>query len=224
MAASTKILDQLKLVGPHIFFDGALVCNPQNNHEIYSRHISARMIKKAADTAIKKGILLDLFSNYQYFVMKESWRSKIRRDFFGITVSVEDFKTIWEKEKIIKGGIVVSSAEEEKKAREFIAQFESSLNFSWTVTPAYPDYHFINIIDKGVSKGKALEALTAYLKLSTKDVIAIGDGENDVSLLSSAGFSIAMQNAPPKLKSVANHITDDVEKSGVSQAIRKFLI
>jgi len=224
MTASISILDQLNLNGPQIFFDGALVCDPRNNSEVYSRLISSRTIKMAAEAALQKGILLDLFSNNQYFVMEESWRSKIRRDFFGITVSVEDFKTIWQKEKIIKGGIVVASAEEDRKAREFIAQFEDRLSFSWTVTPAYPDCHFINIIDIGVSKGKALEALTAYLKISTEEVVAIGDGENDVSLLSTAGFSVAMRNAPPKLISVADHVTDDVEQSGVSQAIRRFLL
>jgi Cof subfamily protein (haloacid dehalogenase superfamily) len=224
MTASTNIINTLGIDGSHIFFDGALVCNPQNNEEIYARQISPDIIKKAADVALQNGILLDLFSSTRYFVIAENWRSDIRRDFFGITVSVEDFTTIWRKERIIKGGIVVSSPEEEIKAREYISQFEDCLSFSWTTTPAYPGCHFINIIDIGVSKGKALEALTSRLEISMDDVLAIGDGTNDVSLLSTAGFSIAMQNAPPELKSVADYVTADVEQNGVSQAIRKFLL
>jgi 5-amino-6-(5-phospho-D-ribitylamino)uracil phosphatase len=224
MTASAGILETLSLDGYHIYFDGALVYDHNLNKEVFSRPISSLTVKKAAEVALQDGILLDLFSSKQYFVIEESWRSRIRRDFFGITVSVEDFKTIWQKERIIKGGIVVSSAEEERKAREYINQFEGSLSFSWTTTPAYPSYHFINIIDSEVSKGKALEALTTHLGITTDDVFAIGDGANDISLLSTAGFSVAMQSAPIDLKSVADYITGDVEQSGVSQAIRELLL
>jgi hydroxymethylpyrimidine pyrophosphatase-like HAD family hydrolase len=134
-----------------------------------------------------------------------------------------DFKTIWQKEKIIKGGLVVSSTEEKRKANLYLAGFADCLSFPWTVTPAYPDCHFINIVDKGVSKGKALEALSDHLGIEADEVLAIGDGSNDVSLLSAAGLAIAMQNSPAELKSVADYITADVEHSGVAQAIRKFL-
>jgi len=61
------------------------------------------------------------------------------------------------------------------------------------MTPAFPEYYFINIVDIGVSKGKALESLAAYLGLGMEEVVAIGDGANDISLLSTAGLAIAMQ-------------------------------
>jgi len=58
-----------------------------------------------------------------------------------------------------------------------------------------------------VSKGKALEALAQHLDVSLSETIAVGDGSNDLTLLSTAGFSVAMANAPDRIKAVADHVT-----------------
>jgi len=59
----------------------------------------------------------------------------------------------------------------------------------------------VNIIMDDVSKGRALEALCVYLGLELKEVAAIGDGANDISLLSTAGLAIAMQKCTAATKS-----------------------
>ena len=54
--------------------------------------------------------------------------------------------------------------------------------------------------------------------------MAVGDGPNDISLLSSAGLAIAMGDAPDELKAVAGYITLNVDHSGLAEAIKKFLL
>jgi hydroxymethylpyrimidine pyrophosphatase-like HAD family hydrolase len=71
-------------------------------------------------------------------------------------------------------------------------------------------------------QGSGLAALISYLKLQRENVVAIGDGANDVSLLSGAGLAIAMDNAPVELKSVSDFVTTDVENNGVARAIKRF--
>ena len=61
--------------------------------------------------------------------------------------------------------------------------------------PTFPEVTFNNILAPGTSKGMALEALAAYLGMSLAEVMAVGDGKNDISLLSTAGLGIAMGNA-----------------------------
>ena len=56
------------------------------------------------------------------------------------------------------------------------------------------------------------------------EVVAVGDGSNDVALLSSAGLAIAMGNALAEVKAVADHVTLDVDHSGVAAAISKYLL
>jgi hypothetical protein len=53
--------------------------------------------------------------------------------------------------------------------------------------------------------------------------MAIGDGTNDIPLLSSVGLAVAMGNAPDEVKAVAHYITLDVEHSGLAAAVNKFL-
>jgi hydroxymethylpyrimidine pyrophosphatase-like HAD family hydrolase len=54
--------------------------------------------------------------------------------------------------------------------------------------------------------------------------MAIGDGRNDIPLLSSAGLAVAMGNAPDEVKAIADHVTLDVEHSGLAAAVNKFLL
>ena len=98
------------------------------------------------------------------------------------------------------------------------------LQFTRTVTPVVPGLSFINITAPEVAKGKALQALASCLDIRTDEIMAVGDGTNDIPLHSAAGLGVAMQNAPDELKSVADYITADIEQSGVAQAVQKFLL
>jgi len=222
--ACIKILDQLSLDGYHMFFDGALVYNPEKGEEVYVSPISEELVRQVVEFAHLQKMDLDLYSATRYFVERETWATDIRREFFSLEPIIVDFTKLWQKERIIKGTLVVSSVEEKAKAKDFYLHFKNSLNFSWTRTPAYPEVDFINVVAPDVSKGKALEALASFLGIPLTEVMAIGDGANDIPLLSSAGLAIAMDNASDELKAVADYVTLDVGHNGVAAAIGKFLL
>ena len=92
------------------------------------------------------------------------------------------------------------------------------------MTPAYPDVDFINVVSPKVSKGKALEELCAFYRVPLSQVVAIGDGANDLSLLKMAGLAVAMGNSVDELKSIADVITEDVDHNGVAEIIKRFLV
>ena len=56
------------------------------------------------------------------------------------------------------------------------------------------------------------------------EIVAVGDGTNDISLLDSAGLGIAMGDAPDELKAVADYVTLDVDHNGLAETINKFLL
>ena len=222
--ACLKILDLLELDGYHIFADGALVYNPETGREVYAEPISREMVRQIVDYAHREGITFDLYSVSHFFIERETWATDIRQKFFGLTPTIIDFTDLWRNEQIIKGTLVVRSPEEKAKANDFYRHFKDRLDLSWTETPAFPDVDFINVLSPGVSKGKALEALTGFLKIPLDAVMAIGDGANDAPALSRAGLAVAMGNAPDELRAVASHVTLDVEHNGVAAAIKKFLL
>ena len=224
--ACSRIISRLSLDDYHIFFDGALVSNPGNGEEVYVKPISEELVRQIVEFTHRNeiDINIDLYSATHYFVERETWATDIRRQFFNIQPTIIDFAKYWSKERIIKGTLVVRSAEEKAKADSFCHKFKNSLSFSLTKTPAYPEVDFINVLAPDVSKGKALEALASFLGISLTEVIAIGDGVNDISILSLAGLAVAMGNASDEVKAVADHVTLDVDHNGAAVAINKFLL
>jgi len=222
--ACVGIISHLSLDGYHIFSDGALVSNTETDEEIYVQPLSQTVVREAIEFAHLNDMELDLYSTTHYFAERETWSAIAHREFFGIEPVIVDFSKLWGRKRIIKIGLVAVSAEEKDKARNFYLHFNSSCHFSWARTPAYSGVDFINIVASGVSKGKAVEVLASHLGISISEVIAIGDGINDIPLLSTAGLAVAMGNAPDEVKAVADHVTLDITQSGLAVAINKFLL
>jgi Cof subfamily protein (haloacid dehalogenase superfamily) len=216
------IIKQLALDGYHIFCDGALVSNLDK--EIYAKPIDSGVVREGIEFARQHEVYLELYSASQFFIERENWATKIHREFFNLEPTVVDFSGLWEWERIIKWGLVTASPEETAKVNSFRLHFERRLHFSPARSPAYPAVEFFNVVDLGVSKGKALAALTSHLGIELTEVMAIGDGSNDIPLLSSVGLAVAMGNAADKVKAVAHHITLDVDHSGLAAAVKKFLL
>lgn len=81
----------------------------------------------------------------------------------------------------------------------------------------------LEITHSDAQKGIALSTIAKQLGIDLKDVMALGDNLNDVSMLERVGYSVAMGNAAPEVKTVAKYVTDSNENSGVGKAIKKFL-
>jgi len=195
--ACRSILDQLALDGYHIFFDGALVSNL--GQEVYAEPLDRGVVREAIEFAHARNMDLELYSASQYFVERETWSTDAHRKFFGVEPTIVDFSDLWEEERIIKGGLASTGPEQVAEAKDFYAYFKDRLHFSLARSPAFPDVEFTNVVAPDVSKGRALEALASHLGMSLAEVMAVGDGTNDISLLSLAGLAVAMDNAPDEV-------------------------
>ncbi len=78
---------------------------------------------------------------------------------------------------------------------------------------------FVEIISPNISKGTALSALARRLSIAQPEIVAIGDGENDLPLFEAAGVGIAMANAMPELKRRAHAMTTSADERGVAHAL-----
>ncbi|MCL6924742.1 Cof-type HAD-IIB family hydrolase [Clostridioides difficile] len=79
------------------------------------------------------------------------------------------------------------------------------------------------VMSKGTSKGIAVKKFCDILGIDSKEVICIGDNENDISMIKFAGLGIAMGNATDEVKSMADFVTDTNVNDGVAKALRKIL-
>lgn len=82
----------------------------------------------------------------------------------------------------------------------------------------------IEINASGVNKGTGLVSLGRMLGIRREEIMACGDGDNDIVMLREAGLGIAMANAEDQVKEAADHITRSNEEDGVAEAIEKFVL
>lgn len=77
------------------------------------------------------------------------------------------------------------------------------------------------ISERGTTKGSAIGLLLAHLGIDAADAIAVGDSWNDVEMFDVCGVSVAMGNALPELKELADIVTTDVLDDGIANAFRR---
>jgi len=83
--------------------------------------------------------------------------------------------------------------------------------------------YFFEFLHKDANKGTALKKLAEKLTIQPEEIAAIGDNDNDISMLEFAGFAIAMGNASEKAKQAADFITKSNDENGVVHAFQQFL-
>jgi len=83
---------------------------------------------------------------------------------------------------------------------------------------------FLEMMDHRVSKGLALARVASALGFQASEVMAVGDSENDLAMLTWAGMGVAMGNAAPSVKSSAQATTGTVDEDGLAQAIERFIL
>ena len=74
---------------------------------------------------------------------------------------------------------------------------------------------------KGVSKAVGIQKLVEALHKDIKDTIAFGDGRNDLEMLETVGTGVAMDNAVPEAKFVADEICPDVNDDGITTWLKE---
>ncbi len=222
--ACGQLLKDLNLNGCHIFFDGALVIYPDTNQTIYTQNINREHVTGVVDFVRSSDTYLELYTIDKFFAEKANWTDEIHKEFFGISIDLEDLDYISLNNDILKMETIAKTPIEFEKADLLKQQFRDVLRFSIARSPAFPGVDFINILHPGASKGNALVKLAEHLGIHLDQVVAVGDGLNDISLIKKAGVGIAMGNAFSEVKQVADGITASVGGGGVARVVEKYFL
>lgn len=105
---------------------------------------------------------------------------------------------------------------------EAIQQLPAELHERYNLVKSAPFY--LEILPKATSKGAAIMHLAQKLGLEKDQVMAIGDEENDRSMLEAVGVPVVMENGNPEIKKIAKYITKSNQESGVAHAIREWVL
>ena len=108
--------------------------------------------------------------------------------------------------------VALSKCQAELEARR-------SADLAWFTT--FPEY--LEVMPAGASKGTARDALLKFLGIPKANVMAIGDGSNDLDMLRDIGISVAVANAKASVLSMAHYIAPSNDEAGVAEAVGAFV-
>ena len=104
---------------------------------------------------------------------------------------------------------------DEKDDDEFLTHLPHCKSARWT--PAFAD-----IIPESGGKDKGIDHIIDFYDIPLKNVMAFGDGGNDITMLRHVPYSVAMGNANETVKANASYITTDIENDGIANALLHF--
>ena len=102
--------------------------------------------------------------------------------------------------------------------RDMQSEFDGAVNVTQSLD------HLVEVTAPGASKGQALAHLAAHLGVAQEATMAMGDHDNDASMIAWAGLGVAMGNASPAAKAVADVIAPPLEEEGAAWAIERYVL
>lgn len=111
---------------------------------------------------------------------------------------------------------------DENTTKKLRLEIPSKIEELFQISSSEKDW--IEFVTKGMTKVVAIKILLNKLGIDRKDVIAIGDGENDIEMIKYVGCGIAMQNATNEVKSCAKIITESNDNDGVGKILEKLFL
>jgi Cof subfamily protein (haloacid dehalogenase superfamily) len=202
-----------------VHYNGSFVENVRTGKIIYQQVINATDVKTIARTAQELGVNTHAFSQKLGLITpKSTTYTQLEAQLNGIDVHEMDFESIADDHPMVKAMMV----DEPDKLLQAYQNLPSSLTEHFTIVRSAP--HFLEFLNPKSNKGRGIEAVAKQLGIEAKEVMCIGDAENDHHMIEFAGLGIAMGNAMPQTKAIADYITSSNNEDGVAEAIEKFVL
>jgi len=83
---------------------------------------------------------------------------------------------------------------------------------------------WLDIAPEGINKASGLEQICTQFGIRPRDVLAIGDGFNDIEMLQWAGRGVAVGDAAPGVQEYADHVTESFAEGGTSNELRRWFV
>ena len=84
--------------------------------------------------------------------------------------------------------------------------------------------YFLECVPLGIDKARSIDRLITTLGITKEEVIACGDGYNDLSMINFSGLGVAMSNAADDIKAQADYVTLSNEEDGIAHVVDKFIL
>lgn len=199
--------------GWHVFQNGASVIDLAGG-ESKSVPLPAQIIDEFIVNARHTGDLLELYSDDDYVSESDSRWAHEHAVLLGVPFQRRSFESLGAP--VVRAQWVLPP----RQAESFASVLRPGLEVALSTSPVMQGATFVGITRAGVSKGSALDSVAQVLGIEMRDVMYVGDAENDLSALRRVGHPVAMANAAPSVLGVAKRVVGHVDEGGLAQALR----
>ena len=215
-----KTLELGNYGGVVLSYNGCQIIKAQNGEILFERRINPEMLPYLEKKARKNGFAIFTYhddtlitdSPDNEYIKNEALLNNlkiIREDEFSTAIDFAPCKCmlVSDKEKALIG----LEQHWEKRLAGTLDAFRS-------------EPYFLEVVPCGVNKANTLGALLEHLGVTREEVIAVGDGVCDVTMLQLAGMGVAMGHSQDSVKVCADYVTASNEEDGVALAVEKLIL
>lgn len=217
MEASALLFAQrLSLTEPIISYGGALMRSLDEDPPLLDLRIERETARAALQAIEDDEVFRFVYQDGHVYTDRETWYSVRYGEILGVQVRLTDsLESILEAEPT---AVVFRTPPE--KAPTITDRLLEAIDGKARLLQSLPFY--IEVLPSEASKGRALQALLDHCGLGPENCIAIGDGINDLEMISLAGLGVAVANADERLKAAADHVTTNPRERGVFEALMRW--
>lgn len=208
--------------------NGAAVVNLKTGEVISNNYIGAGSVNKIMYMITRRNIFCEIYYQGQSYAEHRYFAKLVpTKTFPQILIDMIKCKskpvdsilefTLAHASEIEKINIPLLSDKNHRKLRQKFSRIKGV-----TLTSAVANN--IEVNHRSANKGEGLKQICKILNLEAKNVMAIGDSDNDLRMLQFAGLGVAMGNAPDELKAITDKVTLSYKEDGVAHAIEKYVL
>jgi Cof subfamily protein (haloacid dehalogenase superfamily) len=212
-----ELQGQLRPEGPHIVHNGAQIV-ADDGQPIRTWPLEREPGRQLVELCLERRLYAEFFVADELFVtdLREAARpmwDQISGEPDGLVEELD-----LDEVQLVKSNVMVFEADELPGVLTAIRRI--GLVAEPSATPVLPNTAVVNVTSPEADKGSGLIYVAGHLGISLAEVVAVGDGPNDLSMLAVAGTAIAMGQAPSSVCEAAHVVVPEVEADGVAHALR----
>ncbi len=205
------------ITAPLVCYQGAWVGDPVTGETLLHEPVPLDLAHEVIAAVEARGFSLNCYVDDTLYVEQETAYSRRYSAFQHIPVFAVGPLQSFLRERPTKLVVV------DEEARVVQLEIELQELFAGRLHVARSLPHFLEFSDLHVTKGSGLAFVAERLGFDQAATLGCGDGDNDIELLEWAGYAVAVDNATPRLKAIADWICPSVDEEGVAQVIEAVL-
>jgi Cof subfamily protein (haloacid dehalogenase superfamily) len=218
-SAVTGIARELSIKSPIISLDGSMIRSTTDGSRIYESFVKVKHVRRALRFAEEQLLNIVLCHDEAIYYTDRNSNMPMLSDKYGAK-----YKEVTSYDNYIERTLEVvlfsDAANSMRYVRDrFLFPFSVGSSISFYKSHRRPNISFLEIRRSGSTKGKGFERLLKHLKIKPNQAAVLGDWYNDISLFETNAFKVAVANAIPEIKRMADMVTS---KSNNDEGAAKF--